>query len=745
MTKPSWLNKYISANTTPKRQVTIIDPMSPEAYPGHQRFSTGEYTGAGEDGRVQPYMPTGIISRGGKPAIIDEGEYKTDRGGIVPAEVVSALGGAGKIDQALRAHRLMQMKNNGVQSYATGAEEEEIDINKTNATPVTNTVTMPNLSSPATIAPVPTNTITMPNTTASPTAVAAPAPLTMAPPPKSTYDKNEAIANQMLREQKDIATGESDVYKKIQEQTFRALNPMLQTQQSASAMNVAASPNMTTGAKQTAIAESYKNIGEQQSAAATDIAKKGMEMATTASQTAFNMAQNLRTYSDNKKEYENTKNWTRYEKALQTESWDEAARLYKEMTGSDINLDSMKEYAEISKASKETGLAIDKANALISIGTPESMSAAAQLIGEATGVQIDVSTVADEAARKVLTNATTSLTSLVATGAPNEVLESSAESFLKAAYGGLSTSAIADKWNAAKKDGRSDWTADQVIDTTIDGFKTQNDPVAKYVDSLSEVFADELDTPEEVKEAKKFFTSLQTSGGLKWNSDTQTFDIDETATLPWQSNTESHKYLKNADGSYVTGWDDASYNARDAYVRQAKADGDSPVSLDTWKSAYDDVMQDFASGEFSGDINKEIISRASTPRNVSSLTEVSDIDIGDKVKWMDTEGTLLKKTTFSSSGGIPLSYYTVKKPDGEIVFLQHNTGNGIDSVMTKSQIRAYVQSVEAKQQKLLEANGGTLYRTEPKLYTATLLRDKATYEKYQAEIQEYKKLLQQGA
>jgi len=123
-----------------------------------------------------------------------------------------------------------------------------------------------------------------------PTVVAQPA----AAPANAMPD---LVANQMLRNTTDMANGKSQILKNIANNAFATLNPQLQTQMTLTAMRIANDPNMTEGAKRTAMAEQLLRNGVAQSDLANQMAGKAMDIAVQATSEAYNMATGERSWN----------------------------------------------------------------------------------------------------------------------------------------------------------------------------------------------------------------------------------------------------------------------------------------------------------------------------------------------------------------------------------------------------------------------------------------------------------------
>jgi hypothetical protein len=62
-------------------------------------------------------------------------------------------------------------------------------------------------------------------------------------------------------------------------------------------------------------------------------------------------------------------------------------------------------------------------------------------------------------------------------------------------------------------------------------------------------------------------------------------DNEKLLTQPWDAPETAHLFMVNKDGSFVDGWTQTKFNARDAYVKAHKDDTDI-LDLSTWETAY---------------------------------------------------------------------------------------------------------------------------------------------------------------
>jgi hypothetical protein len=154
--------------------------------------------------------------------------------------------------------------------------------------------------------------------------------------------KYDRVANQMLQQITQMATGSSDVFKRQAAAAFGNLDARLQTNLLSTAMRIANNPNLSEGAKTTMMAEEMRNAGIAQSELAGSLASTAMGLAMQATGQAYDMAGAERANVQGLESATFARKQAALSDMATAKDYDGYAKLYQEMYGKPLNIDAMK-------------------------------------------------------------------------------------------------------------------------------------------------------------------------------------------------------------------------------------------------------------------------------------------------------------------------------------------------------------------------------------------------------------------
>ena len=157
----------------------------------------------------------------------------------------------------------------------------------------------------------------------------------------------------------DIANGTSPVFQRMANMAFNDLNPSLQVGLTLAAMNIAQSPYMTEGMKQTVMMQAIRNAGVQQSNLAADLATKAMSIAHEAIGEGLTWSANQRDFNEAAARNEKNDAWKDFEYTAQYGSDQDVIDAYKAATGRDLDPAAVAEIRGYARSKRGNDLVVE--------------------------------------------------------------------------------------------------------------------------------------------------------------------------------------------------------------------------------------------------------------------------------------------------------------------------------------------------------------------------------------------------